>query len=117
MSKSTPEKRRAKRILKSLTPLYPEAHTALNYESPVQLLVATILSAQCTDVRVNMVTPILFARFPDAAAFAAADREEIEQLIKSTGFFRNKAKNIQECCKALLVKHDGHVPNTLAELV
>src|SRR5437016_8597314 len=100
-------KRRATRILKSLAELYPEAETALDYESPVQLLVATILSAQCTDARVNMVTPALFARFPDAAALAAADREELEQLIKSTGFFRTKAKNIQACCKILVEKHGG----------
>src|SRR2546421_4674637 len=99
MSKQTSEKRRAARLLARLAALYPDAECALRHESPLQLLVATILSAQCTDVRVNMVTPALFQRFPDAAALADADREELEQLIKSTGFFRTKAKNIQECCR------------------
>src|SRR5262249_21648675 len=80
-------------------------------------LVATILSAQCTDVRVNLVTPGLFARFPDAAAFAAGDRTEIEELIRSTGFFRNKAKHIQECCEAIVEQFGGKVPSTLEELV
>src|SRR5438874_2464712 len=117
MSKVTPEKRRAKRVLAGLAALYPDAECALRHESPLQLLIATILSAQCTDARVNKVTPALFARFPDAAAFAAADRDELEQMIKSTGFFRNKAKNIQACCKAIVEQHNGQVPGTLAELV
>ena len=77
--------------------MYPDSHCALNYSNPLELLVATILSAQCTDARVNMVTPALFARFPDAAAFATADLQELEKLIQSTGFFRNKAANIQGC--------------------
>jgi endonuclease-3 len=111
------EKRRIRRIRHVLARLYPETRTALDYKSPVQLLVATILSAQCTDVRVNLVTPALFVRFPDAAAFADADRAEIEQLIRSTGFFRNKAKHIQECCKAIVEQFGGKVPGTLEELV
>src|SRR5262249_26083665 len=117
MSKVTSKKRGVKRLLTGLAKLYPDAECALRHESPLQLLIATILSAQCTDVRVNMVTPALFAKFPDAAAFAAADRDELEQMIKSTGFFRNKAKSIQECCKAIVEQHGGQVPNTLDELV
>lgn len=106
----------AEEISGRLQALYPVVRCALNYESPLQLLVATILSAQCTDVRVNMVTPALFARFPDAKAFAQAEQEEVEKLIQSTGFFRNKATNIIACCKALVEKHKGQVPRTLEEL-
>ena len=80
------------------------------------MLIATILSAQCTDARVNLVTPALFARYPDAAAFANADRSELERLIQSTGFFRNKARNIQLCCQALVANHGGQVPSTMEEL-
>jgi endonuclease-3 len=97
--------------------LYPDAHCALHHDNPLQLLVATILSAQCTDVRVNIVTPALFARYPDAHAFADADQGELETLIKSTGFFRNKAKNIIACCKSIVREHGGKVPCTLEELV
>lgn len=117
MAPSTSEtRRRVRRILKILGELYPQPRTALRYETPVQLLVAVILSAQCTDARVNMVTPALFARFPDAKALAEAPRDELEELIKSTGFFRMKAKHIQECCRALVEKHDGQLPRTLEEL-
>jgi endonuclease-3 len=111
------QKKRVRRLLRLLAKLYPETRTALEYRSPVQLLVATILSAQCTDVRVNMVTPALFKRFPDAAALAKAERSEIEEMIKSTGFFRNKAKHIQECCRAIVEQFNGEVPRTLDELV
>src|SRR5271166_6542878 len=104
MKSSDPLGQRARRILRILAQLYPDAHCALHYENPLQLLIATILSAQCTDVRVNMVTPALFARYPDAKAFADADSAELETLIKSTGFFRNKAKSIQACCKILAEK-------------
>lgn len=97
------KKQRALEILVRLKRLYPNAPCTLNYATPVQLLVATILSAQCTDERVNLVTPELFCRFPDAAALAKAEVEELESLIRSTGFFRNKAKNIQAAC-ALLVR-------------
>ena len=98
--KADPLKSRARRIVRDLAQLYPDAPCALVFADPLQLLVATILSAQCTDVRVNLVTPALFARYPDAAAFADADRAELERLIQSTGFFRNKARNIQLCCRA-----------------
>lgn len=91
----TSKKQKALKILTILKELYPDATCSLTYDSPVQLLVATILSAQCTDERVNKVTPELFARFPDAIALANADRETLETLIRSTGFYRNKAKNIQ----------------------
>lgn len=96
---------------------YPEAHCALAYSSPWQLLVATILSAQCTDVRVNQVTPNLFRRFPLPVDMAAADLAEIEDLIRSTGFFRNKAKNLVGCASALVNSHDGIVPQDMASLV
>src|SRR5690606_7998504 len=89
----------------------------LRYETPLQLLVATILSAQCTDARVNMVTPPLFQRYPDAKAFATAKTSELEEMIRSTGFFRNKAKNIIACCKKIVQDHSGDVPSTLEELV
>ncbi len=95
---------------------YPEARTALDFGTPLQLLVATILSAQCTDERVNMVTPGLFARYPDAAAFAAAPQAELEQMIRSTGFFRNKARAIRECSADIVSTHGGQVPGTLEEL-
>jgi endonuclease-3 len=110
-------KTRARRIVRELAKLYPEVECALEYESPLQLLVATILSAQCTDARVNQVTPALFARYPDAAAFAGAEQEELEQLIHSTGFFHNKARNIIRCCRQIVEKHNGAVPRTMAELV
>jgi endonuclease-3 len=107
----------ARSIQKALAKLYPDAHCALNFDNPLQLLVATILSAQCTDVRVNLVTPALFARYPDARAFADADIADLERLIQSTGFFRNKAKNIKACCLTLVEKHGGQVPATLDQLV
>jgi endonuclease-3 len=111
-----PLKARTRKILKVLARLYPDAHCALHYRNPLELLVATILSAQCTDVRVNLVTPALFARYPDAAAFAAADQAELETMIQSTGFFRNKAKSIKACCQTIVEKHGGQVPGTLEEL-
>ncbi len=110
-------KQRIARLCKGLAKLYPDAHCALHYENPLQLLIATILSAQCTDVRVNMVTPALFARYPDAQAFADADIHELEKAIQSTGFFRNKAKSIQACCKIIVEKYGGKVPGTMEELV
>lgn len=110
-------RRQAARVLEHLAERYPDARCALTHQDPLQLLVATILSAQCTDVRVNQVTPALFARFPDAKAFAAAKRRDIERLIKPTGFFRAKAKNIQACCKLIVERHGGRVPGTLEELV
>ncbi len=116
MTAVNPLKNRARRIVRDLASFYPEAPCALVFDGPLQLLVATILSAQCTDVRVNLVTPALFTRYADAAAFANADRSELERLIQSTGFFRNKARNIQLCCQALIAKHGGQVPSTMEDL-
>jgi endonuclease-3 len=96
---------------------YPDAHCELDFGTPLELAVATILSAQCTDVRVNLTTPALFARYPDAAAYAAADRAELEEMIRSTGFFRNKASSIIGLGQALCERHDGEVPGRMAELV
>src|SRR5437667_2603811 len=101
---------RARRIVRLLAKLYPDAKCALRHETPLQLLIATILSAQCTDVRVNLVTPALFARYPDAHAFADAVPKELETLVQSTGFFRNKARNIIVCCQRLVERHGGEVP-------
>jgi endonuclease-3 len=109
--------RRVRRIRKGLAKLYPDAQCALHFNNPLQLLIATILSAQCTDVRVNMVTPALFKRYPNASAFAEAKSNELESLIQSTGFFRNKARNIIACCKLLVEHYGGEVPSTLNELV
>jgi endonuclease-3 len=95
---------------------YPDAHCELNFASPLQLLIATILSAQCTDKRVNMVTAELFQKYRTAADFANADLTELEQAVKTTGFFRNKARNIKACCAALVAKHGGEVPRSMAEL-
>jgi endonuclease-3 len=95
---------------------YPHAHCALDHRNAYELLVATILSAQCTDVRVNMVTPALFAKYPDAGALADADRGELETLIKSTGFFRNKSKSLIGMARAVTEKHDGNVPRTMDQL-
>ena len=110
-------KRRAREILLILKELYPDATCSLNYDTPVQLLVATILSAQCTDERVNQVTPTLFARFPDASALASADLSELEQLVRSTGFYRNKAKNIQAACQMIVSQFGGEVPQQMEQLV
>ena len=104
-------------ILKALDEAYPDARCALDHRSPWELLVATILSAQCTDVRVNMVTPELFRRFPAPAAMAKASLPELEELIRTTGFFRNKAKSIQGAARKVTEEFGGKVPDTLAELV
>ena len=104
-------------ILKGLDEAYPNAVCALNHRSPWELLVATILSAQCTDVRVNMVTPALFKRFPTPAAMAKASLPELIELIRTTGFFNNKAKSIQGAAKAIVERFGGKVPETLAELI
>jgi endonuclease-3 len=111
-----PDPARVAPLLAELERLYPEATTALSFENPLQLLIATILSAQCTDERVNRVTPALFRRYPDAAAFASARREELEEMIRPTGFFRNKARAIVACCRDILEKHGGRVPATLEQL-
>jgi endonuclease-3 len=117
MSRAKADQRRIAKIRSELARLHPDAECALRYDNPLQLLVATILSAQCTDARVNMVTPALFAKYPDARAFANAEISELEKMIQSTGFFRNKAKNIRECCRQIVEKHGGVVPNNLDDLV
>ncbi|MBV9486476.1 MAG: endonuclease III [Frankiaceae bacterium] len=109
--------RRARRMDRVLKVTYPDAHCELDFSSPFQLLVATILSAQCTDKMVNQVTPALFARYPTAAHLAAADRDEMEQLIKPTGFFRAKTNNLMLLGQALTERYDGEVPRKLADLV
>ena len=109
--------RLAKKIIQKLRHVYPDARCALRHRNPLQLLVATILSAQCTDKRVNMVTPALFGKYRTAADFANASPGELEAYIRSTGFFRNKGRSIRNCCKSLVAKHAGQVPNMLAELI
>jgi endonuclease-3 len=108
--------RRTLEIVARLKRAYPDAHCELDYGNPFQLLVATILSAQCTDVRVNLVTPELFRRWPDAPALARARPEELEAVIRSTGFFRNKARNLIGMARAVVAGHDGAIPRTMAEL-
>jgi endonuclease-3 len=110
-------KNRAIKVVRALKKEYPDAVCALVHRSPFELLVATILSAQCTDERVNMVTPALFKKYPDPAAFSAAPQPAIEKAIKSTGFFRNKAKSIKTCSRALVEDHGGEVPQDLDALV
>ncbi|HVZ77805.1 MAG TPA: endonuclease III [Gemmatimonadaceae bacterium] len=107
---------RARTILARLLRAYPDAHCALDFRDAYELLVATILSAQCTDVRVNMVTPSVFARYPDAPALAGARQADVEALIKSTGFFRNKAKSLIGMARAVTERHGGQVPATMDEL-
>ncbi|HEX7023302.1 MAG TPA: endonuclease III [Gemmatimonadales bacterium] len=109
-------RRRARRIVARLKREYPEAHCELTHHSPYHLLVATILSAQCTDARVNLVTPQVFARYPTPADLAGARREDVEELIRSTGFFRNKARSLIGMATALVEQHRGQVPATMAEL-
>lgn len=108
---------RADKIRKILQKRYPEVKTQLFHQNPFELLVATILSAQCTDKQVNQVTPVLFARYQTPAEFARAPLAAIEQLIRPTGFFHNKAKNIKNCAKVILEQHKGEIPHTLKELV
>jgi endonuclease-3 len=117
LNASSPAAERLPEIIRLLRLLHPDATCALDYQNPLQLLVATILSAQCTDERVNKVTPGLFARYPTAQALAEADREELEQIIHSTGFFRNKAKNVQEACRRIVLEYGGEVPNNMADLL
>ncbi|WP_298614772.1 endonuclease III [uncultured Thermosynechococcus sp.] len=110
-------KQRALEILTRLKRLYPNATCSLNFANPLQLLVATILSAQCTDERVNQVTPALFARYRDAEDFATADLAELEQYIKSTGFYRNKARHIQGACRRIVEVYGGQVPKVMEDLL
>ena len=107
----------ATEVLARLRRVHPDAHCELDHETPLQLLVATILSAQCTDKRVNMVTPVLFRTFPTAASIADAPTEQLEDVIRSTGFFRNKAKSLIGLGKALVERHHGEVPDSMEELV
>jgi endonuclease-3 len=116
-TRSVADQARVAAILRGLDEAYPEVECALIHGSPWELLVATILSAQCTDVRVNMVTPALFERFPTPHAMAAATLPELEALIRTTGFFRNKAKSIQGAAARLVADFDTQVPRTLAELI
>src|SRR5215208_8292910 len=113
--RATPEY--AAQVYDRLAAHYPDAHCALDFKSPFQLLVATILSAQCTDKRVNMVTPALFKRYPTPAALAAAKLDELEEMIKSTGFFRNKSKRLVGMATGVEEKHRGTVPNEMDDLV
>lgn len=108
--------RRTRQIIAGLQRTYPDAHCELNFSTPLELLIATILSAQCTDKRVNMVTAELFKKYKRAADYAQAPLADLEAAVKSTGFFRNKAKNIQACCRALSEQHGGEVPHTMEEL-
>src|SRR5436190_23389962 len=107
---------RTRKIIAGLQTAYPDAHCELNFGNPLQLLIATILSAQCTDKRVNLVTADLFKTYANAEGFANANLAELESAVKTTGFFRHKAKNIQACCSALVQQHGGEVPRTMAEL-
>lgn len=107
----------AAKVARQLAADYPDADCALGHQTPFELLIATILSAQCTDARVNMVTPALFKKYPNAAAMAVAPIASLEKLIQSTGFYRNKAKNIKGCSQALVRDHDGEVPGDLESLV
>ncbi|HWL36757.1 MAG TPA: endonuclease III [Frankiaceae bacterium] len=109
--------RRARTINRELGRIYPDAHCELDFSTPLELAVATILSAQCTDARVNLVTPTLFAKYPTAKDYAEADRAELETIIKSTGFFRNKAASITGLGQALVERHHGEVPRKLDDLV
>jgi len=117
MESLSERKQRAQKIVFLLKRAYPAAKCSLVHQSPLQLLIATILSAQCTDARVNLVTPALFARFKSANDFAHADIHELETLIRSTGFYHNKAKNIKEACRIIAEKHNGQVPRTMEEML
>src|SRR5688572_21483682 len=117
MAVSAEAKRRALDIARRLRRLYPDAECALRYDSPLELLVAVILSAQCTDERVNIVTTDLFRRYRTAKDYADAPLAELENVIRSAGFYHSKAKNIQACCRRLVELHGGEVPKSLAELI
>jgi len=109
-------RRRTAQILAILKRTYPDAHCALHFKTPLELLIATILSAQCTDERVNQVTPALFARCPDAASLAAISQSELEKIIHSTGFYRAKARSLRSCAASLVADHQGKVPRTMEAL-
>ena len=109
--------KRVKEIIKILSKEFPDPRIALHFSNPLELLIATILSAQCTDVKVNQVTPELFKKYRSARAYATADLSQLEEMIRPTGFYRNKAKAIQKCCQELVARFGGEVPKTLEELV
>jgi len=117
MAGGKPDRRYAARVVEALREAYPNATCALAFRTPLELLVATILSAQCTDQRVNEVTKDLFARYRTAADYASAPLEELERAIQSTGFYRNKAKNLRACCRKLVDQHGGEVPRDIEALV
>jgi endonuclease-3 len=112
----TAKAERTRKVIAELEKTYPTAHCELNHSSPLELLVATILSAQCTDKRVNLVTAELFKKYRSAEDFAQASLSELEEEIRTTGFFRNKAKSLKTCCQALVQRHGGEVPRTMEEL-
>jgi endonuclease-3 len=107
---------RAFEVLRRIEEAHPDAHVELRFGNPLELLVATILSAQCTDKRVNEVTATLFEEYPDARAYAEADLDELEDAVRPTGFFRQKAKNLRACCRDIVDEFDGEVPSTMEEL-
>ena len=115
--KEQPTRETIQELIQRLQATHPDAHCALDYETPIQLLVATILSAQCTDERVNQVTPALFARYPTVTDLATADRNELEEAIRPTGFFRQKAEYIQEASRAIIHQYGGEVPGEMAALL
>ncbi len=117
LTPSAPASERIAEIMRLLWQAHPDAHCELTFESPLQLLVATILSAQCTDERVNQATPALFKRYPTARDLAEAEMDELQELVRSTGFFRNKAKNIRGAAQRLVLEYEGDVPNDMAELL
>ncbi|NBS06685.1 MAG: endonuclease III [Verrucomicrobia bacterium] len=116
MKPSAALRRRTNQIFRTLKRTYPDAHCALHFTTPLQLLIATILSAQCTDERVNQVTPALFARCPNAAALASISQAELERMIHSTGFYRAKARSLRSCAASLVADHRGEVPRTMEAL-
>ena len=117
MESFSSKEKRARKIVSLLKKAYPDAKCSLVHKTPLQLLIATILSAQCTDARVNIVTPALFARYKSAEEFANADICELEKLVRSTGFYHNKAKNINGACRLIVEKHKGKVPGTMEEML
>jgi endonuclease III len=117
MKESLSPQQRARRVQRALEHLYPDAGCPLTHEGPLQLLISTILSARCTDARVNMVTPALFKRFQTVYDFANADLKELQRFIKSTGFFRAKARNIRACCRAMIEQFGGEVPEAMDDLL
>ena len=115
--KNQSNRKRVTEILKALSKEIPDSKIALNFSTPFELLIATILSAQCTDIKVNQVTRDLFKKYPSVKEYAESDLKELEQDIRSTGFYRNKAKAIQKCCQDLILRFGGKVPQTMEELV